>query len=32
MIPLLLLGILFGTVAVVSLATKFPMQIGDDEY
>ena len=32
MIALLLLGILAGTVAVVSLANKFPMTIGDDEY
>lgn len=28
----LIAGILIGTVAVVSLATKFPMTIGDDEY
>jgi hypothetical protein len=32
MILLILLGILIGTIAVVSVATKFPITIGDDEY
>ena len=32
MIPLLLFGILVGTLAVVLIANKFPMHIGDDEY
>jgi hypothetical protein len=29
---LLILGLIFGTLAVVSIANKFPMTIGDDEY
>ncbi len=32
MIALMLLGVLLGTLAVVSIANKFPMHIGDDEY
>lgn len=32
MIPLLLFGIFVGTLAVVLVANKFPMHIGDDEY
>jgi hypothetical protein len=33
MFPILLvLGLIVGTLAVVSIANKFPMQIGDDEY
>ena len=29
---LLLIGLTAGTIAVVTFANKFPMQIGDDEY
>lgn len=33
MLPLLIvLGILLGTLAVVTTANKFPLHIGDDEY
>jgi hypothetical protein len=29
---LLILGIFIGTLAVVAIANKFPLTIGDDEY
>lgn len=32
MIALMLLGVFLGTLAVVVIANKFPMTIGDDEY
>lgn len=32
MIALMLIGVFLGTLAVVAIANKFPMTIGDDEY